>query len=922
MTVPTAIELRDIVKRFPGVVANDGVDLTVRTGTVHAIVGENGAGKSTLMKTLYGAHRPDEGSVVVNGKERHFRSPADAIEAGIGMVFQHFMLADNFTVWENIVLGSEPGSIGKIDVRGARKSIRMLAERYGLDVDADDLVGDLGVGDKQRVEILKVLYRGRGSSSSTSRPRCSCRTRSTSCSPPCATSPTTGRRSIFISHKLDEVLGHADAITVIRAGRTVGEVDDPDSVTSHQLAEMMVGSELPSPETREKTVRDDVLLEVRQLTIESGGPAPLEGPITPFGASQQNLETDAATPVLAATAHRPLDRVSFVVRAGEIVGVAGVEGNGQTELVEAIMGLRDASGLVLLEGDDLGGVSTLDRRLRGIGYIPEDRQRDGMVLSFPLWENVLLGHQGGPPFVKSGMLDRKEVRARTRAIVEEFDVRTPGIEVPAFTLSGGNQQKLIVGREMMSSPRVLVASHPTRGRRRRRPGGDLGHPARCPIARAGHVAHLGRPRGADRAVRPPAGDVARHRGRRARPVAGDTRRARVVHDGRRQRRAGDAGSGWRRERGVNRRIIGGILAPVLAAVVAIVVSSIALLIAGESPATAFREMWETIDSTQSVVLIVNRAVPYYVAGVAVAIGFKMNLFNIGAAGQYQLAALLAAGAGAAVSLWAPLHVLFVFVVAIVVGGAYAAIAGILKVWRGVNEVISTIMLNYIAIGISAFLLAEPLRNESSGNIAQTRALPASARLPNLNELVETFGFHLPDGVFLRGFLPFAILLGIGYWVLLNRSRFGFNLRVSGANAAAARTSGVNPKRMVLTTIILSGAVAGTIGLAPLMTEEFTYGDQFPKTLGFTGLALALLGRNHPVGIAAAALVWATIERATQRLSTIGIPQEIGVILQGSFLLAAVIAYEVVKRWSDAGEARAAAERTPDVPMAEAAVMTT
>ena len=183
---------------------------------------------------------------------------------------------------------------------------------------------------------------------------------------------------------------------------------------------------------------------------------------------------------------------------------------------------------------------------------------------------------------------------------------------------------------------------------------------------------------------------------------------------------------------MNRRIVGGILAPLLAAVVAIVVSSIALLIAGESPVTAFREMWQTIDSTQSVVLIINRAVPYYVAGVAVAIGFKMNLFNIGAAGQYQLAALLAAGAGAAVSLWAPLHVLFVFLVAIVVGAAYAAIAGILKVWRGVNEVISTIMLNYIAIGISAFLLAEPLRNESSGNIAETRSLPASARLPNLN----------------------------------------------------------------------------------------------------------------------------------------------------------------------------------------------
>jgi general nucleoside transport system permease protein len=373
---------------------------------------------------------------------------------------------------------------------------------------------------------------------------------------------------------------------------------------------------------------------------------------------------------------------------------------------------------------------------------------------------------------------------------------------------------------------------------------------------------------------------------------------------------------------VNRRIIGGILAPLLAAAVAIVVSSIALLIADESPITAFKAMWGNIDGTGAIILIVNRAVPYYVAGVAVAIGFKMNLFNIGAAGQYQLAALLAAAAGAAVSLWAPLHIAFVFLVAIVVGAAYAAIAGILKVWRGVNEVISTIMLNYIAIGISAFLLAEPLRNELSGNLAATKSLPKSAHLPDLDRVFAAIGFNFPSGVSLRGFLPYAILIGVGYWLLLNRSRFGFNLRVSGANAAAARTAGVNPKRMILITIILSGAIAGTIGLAPLLTEEFNYGDQFPKTLGFTGIAIALLGRNHPVGIGAAALVWATIERATQPLSTIGIPQEIGVILQGSFLLAAVIAYEVVKRWNDAAEARAAADRTPDVPMAETAVADT
>ncbi len=464
--VPIAIELRDIVKRFPGVVANDGVDLTVRTGTIHAIVGENGAGKSTLVKTLYGAHRPDEGTIVVDGSERHFRSPADAIDAGIGMVFQHFMLADNFTVWENIVLGSEPGSPVKLDIRGARRRIGELAERYGLDVDPDQLVADLGVGEKQRVEILKVLYRGA---------RILILDEPTAVLVPHEVDElfaslrdltAHGATIVFISHKLDEVLGNADAITVIRAGRTVGEVDDPSTVTARQLAEMMVGSELPSPETRERTVRPDVLLEVRGLTIESGAGDIVPQPLVPGDLARQQIRTEGVQPsdsTVPADALRALDHVSFAVHAGEIVGVAGVEGNGQTELVEAIMGLREATGQVLLEGEDLRGVHTIERRLRGVGYIPEDRQRDGMVLAFPLWENVLLGHQGGPPFVRRGFVDRAMIKERTKEIVTGFDVRTPGIDVPAFTLSGGNQQKLIVGREMLARPRVLVAAHPTRG---------------------------------------------------------------------------------------------------------------------------------------------------------------------------------------------------------------------------------------------------------------------------------------------------------------------------------------------------------------------------------------------------------------------------------------------------------------------------
>ena len=356
------------------------------------------------------------------------------------------------------------------------------------------------------------------------------------------------------------------------------------------------------------------------------------------------------------------------------------------------------------------------------------------------------------------------------------------------------------------------------------------------------------------------------------------------------------------------------LAPLVAAAAAIVISSIALVISGNDPVEAIVEMWKTIDSTAALVDIINTAVPLYISGVAVAIGFKMNLFNIGSNGQYILAALVAGWAGAEVSLPPLLHVPFVFLVAMTVGGSWALIAAILSVTRNVNVVVSTIMLNYIGIGLSAFLLSEYFRDsENGGLVAQTKLMPESARLPELDPIFEFFGFHFGERVDLLGFLPFAILLGIGYHVLLNRSLFGYELKLSGMNADAAQSAGVNPKKMVLITLFMSGAVAGMIGLPFLLADPsfLKYGDAFPVTLGFTGLGLALLGRNSPVGVAAAAVVWATIEVATRRLGSLGIPPEIGKILQGSFLLAAVIAYEVVRRRNDAAAAEDAATATRD-----------
>jgi general nucleoside transport system ATP-binding protein len=433
VSAEVAIELRGIVKRFPGIVANDGVNLTVHARTIHAIIGENGAGKSTLMKTLYGAHQPDEGTITVNGTEQRFKSPRDAIAAGIGMVFQHFMLADNLTVWENVVLGDEPGSKARLNRKAARANVRELSDRYGLHVDADAITGDLGVGDRQRVEILKVLYRGA---------KLIILDEPTAVLVPQEVQElfkslrelvAGGATVMFISHKLDEVLSVADAITVIRAGRTVAEVSDPTTVTAEDLAELMVGSELPSPATTESTVQTEPALVLTEITKRRG-----------------NLVV--------------LNNVSINVRKGEIVGVAGVEGNGQTELLECVLGIEKFdTGRIELGGQNMSGVGTRKRREQGLGYIPEDRHHDGIMLSAPLWENVALGHQTVAPAANGQWIDREALRAHTEEVIERFDVRTPGVDVAAYALSGGNQQKLIVGREMMADPKVLIAAHPTRG---------------------------------------------------------------------------------------------------------------------------------------------------------------------------------------------------------------------------------------------------------------------------------------------------------------------------------------------------------------------------------------------------------------------------------------------------------------------------
>jgi ABC-type uncharacterized transport system ATPase subunit len=432
---PPAVELIGITKRFPGVVANRDVNLRVRAGTIHSIVGENGAGKSTLMKTLYGMHRPDEGTIAVNGEEVVFRSPTDAIGHGIGMVHQHFMLADNLSVTENIIIGAEPMRRGRIDYAEAKRRLTELKSAYGIVLDLDEIVEHLGVGERQRVEILKVLFRGA---------RILILDEPTAVLVPAEVEELfvnlrhlvdEGVTVLFISHKLDEVLSISDDITVIRSGTTVATVT-PEAVDRRTLGELMVGSELPAPDTQESTTTDIVELSVR-------------------GVSAHQSDTEPRLVV---------HDVSFDIRRGEVVGIAGVEGNGQFELVETILGLRPlAAGSIQLGGTDLASLGVSDRRNAGIGYIPFDRHREGLLLAAPLWENMILGHDDSHRFSRGPWINAHHAQEECDLAIERFGVMTPGNAAPAFALSGGNQQKLIAGREMMSEPTLLIAAHPTRG---------------------------------------------------------------------------------------------------------------------------------------------------------------------------------------------------------------------------------------------------------------------------------------------------------------------------------------------------------------------------------------------------------------------------------------------------------------------------
>jgi simple sugar transport system ATP-binding protein len=427
------LELKDITKRFPGVVANAGVDLVVEEGEIHALLGENGAGKTTLMNVLYGLYHADEGDILIDGRPVRFEGPGDAIAAGLGMVHQHFMLIPVFTVTENIILGNEPvEAVGRLDRRRARKRVDELSERYGLEVPPDAVIEELPVGIQQRVEILKALYR-EADVLILDEPTAVLTPQETDELFAVMRSLKAGGKSvIFITHKLKEVLAVADRITVLRGGRVVGTTT-PGETTEEDLAAMMVGRNVQLTVQRPQSRPGEPVLVVDELVV------------------LDDRGQDAV-------------HVSFEVRAGEIVCIAGVQGNGQTELVEALTGLRPVvSGSIDLSGHDLTGRSPDEVLDAGVGHIPEDRQRDGLIVSFSIADNLVLNTYDRAPFARGVVRDFFAIHRAAEERARRFDVRTPSVDAAASTLSGGNQQKVVVARELSRSISLLIASQPTRG---------------------------------------------------------------------------------------------------------------------------------------------------------------------------------------------------------------------------------------------------------------------------------------------------------------------------------------------------------------------------------------------------------------------------------------------------------------------------
>ena len=820
---------------------------------MHALLGENGAGKSTLMNVLYGLLQPDEGEVHLRGEPVHIGSPREAIGLRIGMVHQHFMLIPVMTVAENVVLASEPRKGAMLDRSAAEQRVRELSERFGLSVDPRAYVEDIGVGQQQRVEILRVLHRGADILILDEPTAVLTAQEIEELFGVLRALTAEGVSVIFISHKLREVLEIADRVTVLRRGKKIDTVPT-EGATEASLAKLMVGRDVLFRVEKDAHEAGDALLEVDGL---------------------EALD-DRELPALRG--------LSLRVRAGEIVGIAGVDGNGQSELVEVITGLRAAqAGHVRVAGRDITGSGVRGALAAGVGHIAEDRHRRGLVLPFSLAENLALRDYRRAPLSRFGWLSPKRMDQQAEPLLEQYDVRGGEPETLASSLSGGNQQKVVIARELAEEPtghdRRAADARARRRRDRVRP------PAAARAARRGprRAARVAGARGDPLAQRPRAGDlrgpdrgraVAGRLGRGAR--RGDARRAGLV-----MTLMGSGDEGGQAPVTVASRLSGyirggGIIVPVITALFAFFVGGIVVALAGANPIDTYKAIfdgsglnwlfpWVTGDDRTLAALNLQQTLilttPLILTGLAVAFAFRAGLFNIGGQGQYLVGSMGAVWVGSSFEgMSSLLHIVLAIAAGCLIGGLWAGIAGLLKATTGANEVISTIMLNWTAVYLGSYLfgLGGPLQNSdpTQQSIPVSNDVVQGARLPVFWGDPELQGLHI--GIFI------ALFATILFWILLNRSVTGYEVRAVGFNPDAAEYGGISAGRNYVKVMFVCGVLAGLAGALDVLGWQFRLAtnDIQISQVGFFGIAVALLGRNTAGGTVIAALLFGALLNGT------------------------------------------------------------
>ena len=833
------LELKEICKIYPnGTVANRNVGFSVSRNAIHAIVGENGAGKTTLMKMIFGIEAPTSGSISFRGERAAFSSPNDAIRAGIGMVHQHFMLAQDLTVTENIVLGMEPRKAAVfLDRRSARARAAAVSAEYGLEVPVDAKVRELSVGIKQRVEILKALCRNAellilDEPTAVLTPQESAILFKT-----LDTLKRKGKTILFISHKLNEVKAIADSITIMKGG-TVVDTRDASELSKERIAELMVGRELSALRVPKPERVGEVACSVRDLRYRD--PDGLE----------------------------PLAGVSFDVRRGEVLGLAGVEGNGQSELIGIMTGLlRPESGSVSLFGAPIAGLSPRSVRELGLSHIPEDRMDDGIAASASIEENLVADRYFKPEFSRAGWIDGRAVRRYSESLIRDFRVLASSPRQPVKSLSGGNIQKAIVARELSSDHGFILAAQPTRGVDVGLGGDDPR--AHRPRARRGegHLPRLRRPRRDTEALDADRRDT---QGPHRRPLPGRP-------GGRGRTTSAPTCSAPRRRRAPMAKFMLKYFSAIrtaIAVLIGVLISVALIYLISADPAGSLKQFFlGPFLSKGRFFNVLENACPLVFCGVAISIAFKAAQFNVGAEGSFYLGAV--AGTAVAVSLNLPVWAaaLVAILAAAAAGALWGAIPGLLKGKWGANELVSSLMLNYVAYYLGLFVVNYLLRDKAAGFLA-SKKLPEAAWLP---VLVGGTRFHL--GIVL------ALLFAIGGYLLLYRTGLGFELRMTGENAKFARYAGIDVRKVVVLSQVLLGLVAGVGGIVEVQGIHHRFNWQASPGYGWDGVIVAIIGRNNPLLVLLASLFLSYLRVGGQVLNLMAdVPAEMVSVIQSVIIL--------------------------------------